>query len=81
MTLYALLLLVFPFAVHYAYLEVITPVGLENVLLAIRALLIVGSILLLFLGLTDVILLNLHVRVKGLLHLFHCFIWFKSLLI
>ena len=81
MTLYALLLLVFPLAVHNAYLEVITPVGLENVLLAIRALLIVGSVLLLFLGLSYVILLNLHVRVKGLLHLFHGFIWFKSLLV
>jgi len=63
LALNALLFLIFPLAVHHTNLEVISPIGLENVLLAVRTLLIVRPVLLFFLWLANVVLNDLHVRV------------------
>lgn len=64
-----LLLLIFPLAIHDADFEMITPVRLQDVLLAVRTLLVVGPVLLLFLRSAHVVLPHYHVRVKGLVDL------------
>jgi len=59
----SLLLLVLPLAIHHADLKMISPVCLQDVLLAVRTLLAIRLVCLIILRLTDVVLLDLHVRV------------------
>jgi hypothetical protein len=63
LSLDSLLLLVLPLAVHHTDLKMISPVCLQDVLLAVRTLLAIRLVCLIILRLTDVVLLNLHVRV------------------
>ena len=67
-----LLLLILPLAVHHANLEMIAPVCLQNVLLAVRALLVICLILLFLLRFANVVFNNFHSRIKCLIDLNCC---------
>lgn len=74
MTLDSLLFLVFPFAVHDAYLKVVAPVCFQDFLLAVWTLLVVCAVLLFILSFAHVVLPQYHVRIEGLVDLLSLFL-------